>query len=189
MEGYDNQKLQELQIKYLASRSQEDLTAFYQASMEACKILLRAYCRRIGLQLHPNNRDEIVHDAVARMIEWYLKYPDRTEPIPVAGRLNNEILWRLHSPQQKKADLACGELDSTMSAPEREVVDLDPTSFLIDLKNDSRVDGWRILLQLYRSRYYKTAILEIAKYTPKPWIMNHAVQLRTIFLNTRKGTK
>lgn len=183
--GYDGKALEETEAEYLATRCPEVLARYYFQLLEATGVLLSAYMRKKGLVFSADKKREVIHDTAAGIVEYYLKHPERTHSLGIHGKINMQILHQLHSSKARRWNNEDVELDADLAAPTKVVEELDPMTFVDDIRKDSRVEGKRIIFDLYTAKYYRSAIKRIALYTPKPWMYNHATQLATIFRNTR----
>jgi len=182
--GFDPAELQRLEGVYLSSRDQDDMGTLYLALIDAGGIILNAYLAKKCIKLNSGRRSEIVHDASTRLLEMYLKYDDQ-ESMPIYKRMCTEINFQLHNRKQIKYD-QCGGITPFMESKQEKKPAPELALFISDIQADAGVDGKRIVIDLYMARYYKWAILEIAKYTSRVWIREKAVELRTIYLLTRR---
>jgi len=150
-----------------------------------CTIQLNARLKK-SVYFTPDHRSEIAHDAVTRAIEMYLKHPDQ-KSMPLDKRIGNEITFQLHNRKIKAID----QNEVFYDHFDNVLIDLSkqkPTQkedYLNKVKEDSRVDGFQIVYDIYKGKYYRSIIKAIEKYTPRPWIKAHAVELHTIFIYTR----
>jgi hypothetical protein len=188
--SYDNGELQELLSCYITSRCSKTLLALHTAMLPACMVLLKSYCKKRALVLSKIQMEETAYNAVMRFTEFLLKPDDQrkqplTPELPIAGRLNNEILYALHNARVQRSDNTLS-LDDDIAIPTQDNDQPEKVEYLQDVLNDSRVDGRRIIIDLAGSKYYRSAIKRIAVYTSKQWMYNNATQLHTIFQNTRR---
>jgi hypothetical protein len=174
-----------VEARYLETRAPEDLQSLYNRLIPAGRTLLSPLLGKLGIGFTVERRREIVHDAVTRLLEMYLKNPGQ-HSMPLASRLHLELVFQLHNPKQVRTDQT-PELPETagyyhqVNGEGRTPV----SDYLLKIAADKRVKGKHIVYDLYRNKYYKRAILKIETYTPRQWIYEHAVELRTIFLMTR----
>ena len=173
--SYNSNQLQELESIYLASRNANDLGPLYKALLKVGKTLLVAYCNSKGIRFSLERKNEIIEDAVTRLLEMYLKYANQ-KSITLAGRLHLEIKFQLHNPKQIR-------LNNLVSIPfQTSTLNIDKeetdTKTYIDILNEATdIQGKRIVIDLYRARYYKRAILNINKYTEKKSIYKYAREI------------
>lgn len=179
--GFDEEALKRLQDDYLGSKTPDSLSALYHGLLSASQVLLKSRLDKLGKYYPANERDILAHDAVTRMLEMYLKRPNQG-PMQIVSRLNLEIRFQLHNPKIIKQNYE-GSLDGLAAAGP--VKKPDELQYFSRVAEDPDVDGRHIIVDLYRYRYYKHAILAIAKYTKKSWIYSHCKELRNIWLMTR----
>jgi len=179
MSGFDGDKLQQLEAIFLVSRNVQDLEPLYVALISAGKTLYKAYSRGIGLRLSAVRTEEIIHDAVTRLIEMYLKHPDQ-QSMPLPIRLHLELKYQLHNPKQIKVDQVVPV--TTMMSADTEVPEApQPDRYIDTLQDAPDLDGKRIVVDLYRFRYYKRAILAIEKYTDRSLIYKYAKEIDKVW--------
>jgi hypothetical protein len=113
----------------------------------------------------------------------YLKHPEQSS-MPLVSRLYLEIKFQLHNPKQIRAD-KLEEIPIHHSCQEI-ACEPDVASYVAKLADDWRVDGRRVVVDLYRHQYYRRAVLAVAKYTGQDWCRLHAVELHTVWRMLRK---
>jgi hypothetical protein len=171
-----------LEAVFLCTRNPEDLEPVYRALIKAGRVLLSAYQKKKGFRLGAVRAGEVVEDAATRLLEMYLKHDDQ-KSIPLSSRMHWEILYQLHNPQRVRADQVA-TVDERHPANRRQD-QTDQAGYIAAIVADDRVDGKKIIVDLYRYKRYKPAILAIARYTRQEWIRQHAVELHTIWQTLR----
>lgn len=172
-----------MEAVFLCTRDPEDLAPLYRGLVSAGRIILAAYQKKKGFRLGSVRFGEVVEDAATRLLDMYLKHPDQGS-IPLSTRMHSEIKYQLHNPQRVRLDQqpTVEENQSYGRAGSNQ----DRSVYIDSIVADNRVDGKKIIVDLYRYKRYKLAILAIAKYTRQEWIRLHAVELHTIFMMTRR---
>lgn len=185
---FDNDRLQELFAVYQSTRSDADLAPLWAYMTLAARVQLGAYLRKIKVQLSQSRREEVVTDAVGRFVVFLLENPDRRETMPIRHRLLHELIYQLHGQRTKRHECAANIDD----APDADLIPGEtikaipsPAGYIRQLLGDSRLNGRRVVFDLFSHKYYRTAILKIAKYTDRDIMREYAVQLHTIFTMTR----
>ena len=176
---FDKQELQDLEAVFLDSRDVNDLAPLYDKLIIATGVILYSYMRRKNLTFNIDKRNEIIHDAVCRLLEMYLKHPEQPS-IPLAGRIYWEIIFRLHNKKVMQADkLYQMQIPIHHPAPEIPLKEYEDAKNVI--MDDDRLYYKMIMIDLYKNRYYKRAILAIEKYTKRYIIYEYAIELKQIW--------
>ena len=173
-------QMQEIETKYLLSRSDCDLMAFYSLMVARGKVYLGNMVSKLGLRFSSASKAEKVHDAVTRLLELYMRPEPKSRN--VQQQLHLELTFQLHNRKAKlwnKVGTLC----------DNETVPMNPEKTLkqnyIKKILEDNINGKHIIVDLYRFRYYKRAILAIEKYTTRRWIYDHAQELRLVWEMTR----
>lgn len=188
MSSFDPEALQLAEREFLASPDDDELLGrYYELMVSAGETLLRSHARGLGLIVSAEKRSEVAHDAFTRLLEYHRRHPGRE--IPAASRMFQEVRFQLHNPTVVRYEQRVGRLEtSTSSAPVEDpgIVDGHIQGFVREIVDDQEVQGQRIVALLFTNRFYRTAVTQIAKFTPRPWIYRNAVKLHTVFKMTRR---
>ena len=156
---------------------------------------LAVECRKIAFEivkkysrLDRSRREDIAHEATARLIERYLRKPDyRVRSF--SSTLRTEILHVVtnggHSNRpsaQIERTMTC--VDDSMVADQREQGD-DNRYFVDDIRSE-HPQGERILLDLFRATTFRGAVLQLATYVDRRWLYDRSYKLRTVYRMTRR---
>jgi hypothetical protein len=175
-----NDKLaKEFQRRYLEGE-RGALSGLYAECRHIAYILAKAYCKKHGLFFTDEKIDDAVQAALSRIIA-------RFNPGPYEIRsfyqvIHIEIVHELSNGHGPKAELLNGIL-SLETVPEQAGAEGEPIENKRGYFNDilSGPNGSRIIVDLWRYRVYREAVLSIGGYCTRGFIRNNAERLASIW--------
>jgi len=189
MASYDNDRLQQLQASYLASRSQHDLNDLFNAMKEATSVILNSMLKKSGLSFNQERREELVEDACYRYLFLRLLIKDPKYSL-LGMELKYQLVYFLHNSNQKRRDKIYSLEQTLDNAPETEITSVwkskqkqeeDQADYLEQLLTDSRINGKRVILTLLTERYFKNALKKLAVFCSYTLLRDWVTRIKVIY--------
>jgi hypothetical protein len=187
----DDTRAKACQSVYILTRSDIALGELHKECVAIARNMVEHITWTTKYTMSPDRAMQIAQDGAVNLMEYYLKKRDyvvrffnkRMQHIireilySKYGRHANDNRWEQHNIQldDEHNEIACKE--------EEEKLDL--TYALEDILSE-HPDGKRIVIDIYRARTYKSAILTINKYVSKRWIYDRAEKLYRVYKYTRR---
>ena len=189
----DDSRAKACQAIYLLTRDDRALGELYKECAVITRDRLAYVLHTTQFAMDEERFDRVVNDATMNLLEYYLKKDDyvvkffnqrllqevrRILYLP-HGRLANDNKW-------EKRTVQLDETYDSIAAPTA-VEAIDLTYALQDVLTE-HPRGRQIVIDIYRARTYKAAILTISTYVDKRWIYDRAEKLYRVYKFTRRRT-
>jgi hypothetical protein len=167
------------------------LSALYCEVRRMADLMLRQMALGVHRDLAESEVGEMAHDSSSRLLSQYLKHP--------GYRVKNfrRRVWlecQYHLFDGGHQDRPGKEIDRKMlpiEAAEKVKSDNgnghEETIFSFQDIVTEHPRGAQMIIDIFRAKSYRDAIETIAEYTSKRWMLDHAIRLKYVYRNTRRG--
>lgn len=177
------EEAQELQRKWAATWQDSFAAELLVVMVDICKILLKDLLAKNRLVIVHETFVEKAQDAATRL--WFLMKRDAREECyrvrSFKSRLYLEVKFQMYHPS---AQVQAPDVTANVEYHKAQPIVYSHQDEWDEVK--SYPQGNKIILILFRSVYYKRAILQIEKFMGRAWCYAHAHALDILFKHTRK---
>lgn len=187
----DDTRAKACQAVYILTRDDIALGELYKECIDITRDRLSYALHSTQFSMDRDRFDRVVNDATINLLEYYLKKRDYVVRF-FNQRLLQEVRRVLYSPhgvhandnKWDKRNVQLADEHAEIESPQLEEK-TDLSYALQDILSEHEY-GKKIVIDIYRSKTYKAAILTISKYVSKRWIYDRAEKLYRVYKFTRR---
>ena len=174
-------KVKELQDRYLLDRTDENFCNLYNEVLEISKALVFVKAKKNHVFVDYKYLSE---EATLRFMEMYLKNPNWSAT-SIVKRIDFDVLYIMYNKKQIQHDKESEHLNEELEVKQNIVYEEDTDSVIEDLMKDSVY--WRnILLDCYKARSFRGFITKLSAYENRKFCEDHMERLKKLYKHTRK---